>query len=68
MRRKDFALFDAIMIYTKQRTPLASENSEMAVIGLSLKWRQPSSSRSRFSVDKGKVRMNSDYYIIQDRK
>ena len=28
------------MIYTKQRTPLAAENSEIAIIGLSLKWRQ----------------------------
>ena len=28
------------MIYTKQSTPLAVPNSEMLVIGLSLKWRQ----------------------------
>ena len=33
-------LFDVIMIYTKQSTPLAVDNSEMLVIGLSLKWRQ----------------------------
>ena len=37
-RRKDFrSPFDVIMIYTKQRTPLAVDNSAMAVIGLSLK-------------------------------
>ena len=28
------------MIYTKQGTLLAVDNSEMLVIGLSLKWRQ----------------------------
>ncbi len=33
-------LSHVIMIYTKQSTPLAVDNSEMAVIGLSLKWRQ----------------------------
>ena len=38
VQRKDFRTpFDAIMIYTKQSTPLAVENSEMLVIGLSLK-------------------------------
>ena len=38
---KDFRTpFDVIMIYTKQSTPLAVDCSEMAVIGLSLKWRQ----------------------------
>ena len=42
MRRKDFRVpFNVIMISTKQSTPLAVDNSEMAVIGLSLKWRQP---------------------------
>ena len=41
VRRKDFSTpFDAIMIYTKQSTPLAVNNSKIAVIGLSLKWRQ----------------------------
>ena len=36
VQRKDFrALFD--MIYTKQRTLLAAENSQIGVIGLSLK-------------------------------
>ena len=42
VRRKDFRTpSDVTMIYTKQSTPLAVDNSEMAVIGLSLKWRQP---------------------------
>ena len=42
VQRKDFRMpFDVIMIYTKQSTSLAIDNSEMAVIGLSLKWRQP---------------------------
>ena len=37
MPQKDFCtLFDVIMIYTKQSMPLAVDNSEMAVIGLSL--------------------------------
>ena len=41
VRRKDFSMpFDVIMIYTKQSTPLAFDNSKIAVIGLSLKWRQ----------------------------
>ena len=41
VRRKDFSTpFDAIMIYTKQSTPLAVNNSKIAVIGSSLKWRQ----------------------------
>ena len=41
VRRKDFSMpFDLIMIYTKQSTPLAVDNSEIAVIGLLLKWRQ----------------------------
>ena len=35
--------FDVIMIYTKQSTPLAVDNSKIAVIGLSLKWRQRAS-------------------------
>ena len=38
VRRKDFSTpFDVIMIYTKQSTPLAIDNSKIAVIGLSLK-------------------------------
>ena len=41
MPQKDFCtLFDVIMIYTKQSMPLAVDNSEMAVIGLSLKQHQ----------------------------
>ena len=44
VRRKDFSTpFDVIMIYTKQNTPLAVDNSKIAVIGLSLKWRQRAS-------------------------
>ena len=44
VRRKDFSTpFDVTMIYTKQSTPLAVDNSEIAVIGLSLKWRQRAS-------------------------
>ena len=44
VRRKDFSTpFDVIMIYTKQSTPLAVDNSKIAVIGLSLKWRQSAS-------------------------
>ena len=40
VRRKDFSTpFDVIMIYTKQSTSLAVDNSKIAVIGLSLKWR-----------------------------
>ena len=35
--------FDVIMFYTKQSTPLAVDNSKIAVIGLSLKWRQRAS-------------------------
>ena len=35
--------FDVIMIYTKQSTPLAVDNSKISVIGLSLKWRQRTS-------------------------
>ena len=43
-RRKDFSTpFDVIMIYTKQSTPLAVDDSKIAVIGLSLKWRQRAS-------------------------
>ena len=38
VRRKDFST-----IYTKQSTPLAIGNSKIAVIGLSLKWRQRAS-------------------------
>ena len=52
VRRKNFRTpSDVTMIYTKQSTPLAVDNSEMAVIGLSVKWRQPSSNRSRFSTN-----------------
>ena len=44
VRRKDFSTpFDVIMIYTKQSTPLAVDDSKIAVIGLSLKWRQRAS-------------------------
>ena len=42
VRPKDFRTpFFVIMIYTKQSTPLAVDKAEMAVVGLSLKWRQP---------------------------
>ena len=38
VRGKDFSMpFDVVMIYTKQSTPLAVDNSKIAVIGLSLK-------------------------------
>ena len=54
--RKDFHTpLDVIMMYTIQSTPLAVDNSEMAVIGLLVKWRQPcvcdglSSNRPQFS-------------------
>ena len=41
VRRKDFRTpFDVIMMYTKQSTSLAVNNSKISVIGLSLKWRQ----------------------------
>ena len=44
MRRRDLSTpFDVIMIYTKQSTPLVVDNSKIAVIGLSLKWRQRAS-------------------------
>ena len=44
VRRKDFSTpFDVIMIYTKQSTPLVVDNAKIAVIGLSLKWRQRAS-------------------------
>ena len=44
VRRKDFStLFDVIVIHTKQSTPLAVDNSKIAMIGLSLKWRQRAS-------------------------
>ena len=44
VRRKDFSTpFDVIMIHTKQSTSLAVDNSKIAVIGLSLKWRQRAS-------------------------
>ena len=37
VRRKDFSTpFNVIMIYTKQSTPLAVDDSKIAVIGLSL--------------------------------
>ena len=42
--RKDFSTsFDVIMVHTKQSTPLAIDNSKIAVIRLSLKWRQRAS-------------------------
>ena len=41
VQRKDFWMpFDMIMICAKQSMPLAVDNSEMAAIGLSLKWCQ----------------------------
>ena len=41
VQQKDFRTpLDVIMIYTKQRTLLAVNNSKIAVIGLSLKWHQ----------------------------
>ena len=44
VRRKDFRTpFDVTVIYTKQSTLLAVDNSKIAVIGLSLKWRQRAS-------------------------
>ena len=44
VRRKDFSTpYDVIMIYTKQSTPLAVDDSKIAVIGLSLKWRHRAS-------------------------
>ena len=44
VRRKDFRTpFDVIMVYAKQSTPLTANNSKIAVIGLSLKWRQRAS-------------------------
>ena len=44
VQRKDFSTpFDVIMIYTKQSTPLAVNNSKIAMIGVSLKWRQRAS-------------------------
>ena len=44
VRRNDFSTpFDVIMIYTKQSTPSAVDCSKIAVIGLSLKWRQRAS-------------------------
>ena len=46
---KILAPFGVIMIYTKQRKPLAVENSEMAAITLSLKGRQPCICGSQFS-------------------
>ena len=54
VRRKTLRTpFDVIMIYTKQSTPLAVDNSKIAVTGLSLKWRQRamSSNRSQFSTN-----------------
>ena len=54
VRGKDFSTpFDLIMIYTKQSTPLAVDNSKIAVIGLSLTWRRVrlSSKRSQFSTN-----------------
>ena len=36
-------IFDVIMIYAKQSTPLAVDNCKIAVIGLSLKCRQRAS-------------------------
>ena len=44
VRRNDFSTpFDVIMIYTKQSTRSAVDYSKIAVIGLSLKWRQRAS-------------------------
>ena len=44
VRRKNFSTpFDVTMVYTKQSKPLAVDNSKIAVIGLSLKWRQRAS-------------------------
>ena len=44
VRQKDFSTpFDVIMIYTNQSTPLAVDISKIAVIGLSLRWRQRAS-------------------------
>ena len=44
VRRKDFRTpSNVTMIYTKQSTPFAVDNSEMAVIRLSLKWRERAS-------------------------
>ena len=44
VRQKDFSMpFDMIMIYKKQSPPLAVDNSKIAMIGLSLKWRQRAS-------------------------
>ena len=44
VQQKDLSTpFDMIMIYTKQSTPLAVDNSKIAVIGLSLKWHQRAS-------------------------
>ena len=44
VRRKDFSTpFDVIMINAKQSTSFAVDNSKIAVIDLSLKWRQAAS-------------------------
>ena len=44
VRQIDFSMpFDVIMVYTKQSTPLAVDNSKIAVIGFLLKWRQRAS-------------------------
>ena len=44
VRRKDSSTpLDVIVIYTKQSMPLAIDNFKIAVIGLSLKWRQRAS-------------------------
>ena len=45
-------------------TPLAVDNSRIAVIALSLKWRQRASVLLKITVlNQLKSRMNSDYYI-----
>ena len=42
VRQNDFRTsFHVTMIYKKQRKPLTADNSQMAVISLSMKWRQP---------------------------
>ena len=66
VRRKDFRTpFHVIMIYTKQSTPLAVDNSEMAVIGLSLKWRQPCVCPLSWLSTNGKLEYTIQYIQIQ---
>ena len=58
--------FDMIMIYTKQSVLLAVDNSEMLVIGLSLKWHQMCICPliDHDSQPMGLAKINSGYYII----